>query len=420
MRSQILLVAALATVASAGARAEPEYAFRGFGTVGVTHSNNHDIDYVKGLTGSGVGKTRSTDFGLDTMAGLQLDATLASQWSLNLQVLSMRNADKTFAPHVEWANLKYAHSPNFSVRLGRVGLPVFMVSDYRLVGYANTWVRGPVEVYSLLPISSGDGLDMRYGFSIGDSIVSLQGCYTNTEFKIPSAGGSDDAKSKGQLSLAATYENGSLLLRLGHSQAKVEMMPSALLPLVGGLEAVAAAPIPGVSGAAAGLLNEFFARETDASFSGIGATYDDGKYLVQAEYTQRRMKRGIIPNVDAAYVLGGMRFGKLTPYAFHAMDRTKGPYTNANAETMAAAGMAMGPAGGGIVALGMAGRGIYAQRDLAQTTTALGVRYDFMKNVALKVQYDHIRPDSGAVGGTQPEKSVNSTNLLTINVDFVF
>jgi len=82
--------------------------------------------------------------------------------------------------------------------------------------------------------------------------------------------------------------------------------------------------------------------------------------------------------------------------------------------------MAMGPAGAGLVGLGMAGRSIYAARDLSQTTTALGLRYDFMKNVALKVQYAHIRPDSDGAGGTQPEKSVKNTNLLTINVDFVF
>ena len=45
------------------------------------------------------------------------------------------------------------------MRVGRVGLPVFMISDYRNVGYANTMLRPPAEMYSQVPINSIDGVD---------------------------------------------------------------------------------------------------------------------------------------------------------------------------------------------------------------------------------------------------------------------
>jgi len=73
---------------------------------------------------------------------------------------------------VEWANLIYALSPDASVRIGRIVLPTFMVADSRKVGYANPWVRPPVEVYGLVPITQSDGLDASYRVVWGETASS--------------------------------------------------------------------------------------------------------------------------------------------------------------------------------------------------------------------------------------------------------
>ena len=90
---------------------------------------------------------------MDSRVGAQLNARFSPQVSAIVQVTSEQRYDGTYRPEVEWANIKYDVTPDFSIRAGRTVLPSFMVSDYRKVGYATPWVRPPVEVYSLMPLT---------------------------------------------------------------------------------------------------------------------------------------------------------------------------------------------------------------------------------------------------------------------------
>ena len=54
------------------------------------------------------------------------------------------------------------------------GLPVFMISDYRNVGYANTMMRPPIEMYGQNIIENLDGADINWQHSFGDTNVTAQ------------------------------------------------------------------------------------------------------------------------------------------------------------------------------------------------------------------------------------------------------
>jgi hypothetical protein len=60
----------------------------------------------------------------------------------------------------------------------------------------------------------------------------------------------------------------------------------------------------------------------------------------------------------------------------------------------------------------------------SQRTLSIGVRWDFIKNAALKVQFDHvdIAPGSlGTFGNIQPDfRAGSDVNLINVNLDFVF
>jgi hypothetical protein len=59
----------------------------------------------------------------------------------------------------------------------------------------------------------------------------------------------------------------------------------------------------------------------------------------------------------------------------------------------------------------------------SQTTLTAGLRWDFMKNLDLKVQYDNVRLDAGSTGlfvNEQPGFRPGSTaNVFSLAVDFV-
>ena len=140
--------------------AQPLFSFSGFGTLGAIHSDSDRADYlVDAFHPDGAGYTRRWSADADSRLGLQLTTNFASRLSAVVQVVSEQRYDGTYRPAVEWANVKLQATPDLSVRAGRVVLPIFMVTDSRKVGYANVWVRPPVEVYSLVPVT---GVALRY------------------------------------------------------------------------------------------------------------------------------------------------------------------------------------------------------------------------------------------------------------------
>src|SRR5580693_539910 len=160
------------------------FSFNGFGTLGVVHSSEHDADFTSTIfKPNGAGYTHDWSPDVDSLIGAQVIANFTPQLSAMLQVISQQNYDDTYTPHVEWANLKYELTPEASIRVGRIVLASFLVSDTRNVGYANPWVRPPVEVYSLVPIDSSDGVDASYRLNWGQLVQTFVGTYGATSSK---------------------------------------------------------------------------------------------------------------------------------------------------------------------------------------------------------------------------------------------
>lgn len=103
-----------------------------------------------------------------------MSAALGDRLTAVVQAVSQQRYDNTFTPEIEWANLKYAITPNLSIRAGPVVLPTFLSSDTQNVGYVNPWVRTPSEVLVQLPITNSDGVDISYRFNVGAVSNRLQ------------------------------------------------------------------------------------------------------------------------------------------------------------------------------------------------------------------------------------------------------
>ena len=167
---------------------------------------------------NGAGASRRTDFGTETKLGGQVSAKFDDKFSAVLQVISQHQADNSFKPLVEWANVKYQFSDTVSVRAGRIALPSYLYSESRFVGYSSPWAHAPSEVYSVLAITSNDGLDMTWRKSFGEANNSLQMFYGQSSSKLP--GG--NVKSKGTWGFNDSVEIGSLLLRAGYTNINLD------------------------------------------------------------------------------------------------------------------------------------------------------------------------------------------------------
>ena len=124
-----------------------------------------------------------------------------------------------------------------------------------------------------------------------------------------------------------------------------------------------------------------------------GFTYDPGAWFVTGDsnYTQDRFFGHFL----AWYVSGGVRLGRFTPYAV---------YSTTEAPSVGTSGL----------------------RNLGdERTVSAGVRWDFVKNLDIKLQLQHVTigslDDPASFGNLQPGARVgDKANVLSLALDFVF
>jgi hypothetical protein len=155
----------------------------GFGTAALTRTNTSDAEFARPNQLAGV--TTDAKTGVDSNFGIQVTAKATDWLSFTGQGLVRKNVTDNFGAELTWAFAKAKVNDQLSVRVGRMGLPVYMISDYRNVGYANTMLRPPVEMYTQVILESIDGIDGTYQTSVGETNVTAQLAYGVTENESP-------------------------------------------------------------------------------------------------------------------------------------------------------------------------------------------------------------------------------------------
>lgn len=386
------LAAALASLgAQAQSSADSAFTFSGFATIGLAGSNSGDGDYV--VPGQVRGASKSWSGEVDSKLGLQLTGRVNPMFSGTVQVLTKQNGEGNFTPEVEWAFAKAQVLPSLALRAGRMGLPIFAVSDFRDVGYANTWLRPPIEVYGQVPVSHFDGADALYQTNIGSATLSAQlfGGASRAFFERSGL----RLKNLGGLNVSAELDGG-VTLRLGHAQGKLSVFNNTVSSLVTALQGYGFA----------GVADDLYAHGRDASFDGVGVAVDRGDWLANFEYTKRKTK-SYVPDTTGWYATFGYRVAKFTPYV--SFSQIKVDDTNVN-NTVPSAYAALRAGVNQVIA------GQYTE----QKTTALGLRWDAYRNVAVKAQWDHIRPDGSGLFTATTANFGSPVNVYSLAVDLVF
>ena len=151
----------------------------------------------------------------------------------------------------------------------------------------------------------------------------------------------------------------------------------------------------------------------------FGANWDNGNYFISGEIGKRISENNVF-DTTAGYISGGTHFGKFTPYITYSSSVN-------NSSTSFGGGTGRAAALINKVVTTMMTNGNYMDQD----TKTLGIRYDFYKNLDLKVQWDRI--DTSTKNGqantgyglfinptTSFANGNNSIDLFSTSVDFVF
>lgn len=383
--------------------------FRGFGTLGVVHSTEDQGDFTSTVfKHHGAGHSHEWSADVDSLLAGQVTARITPRLSGVVQAIAEQRYDNTYRPAIEWANLKYEFTPDSSVRAGRIVLPVFMVSDSRKVGYANPWVRPPIEVYSLVPLSTNDGIDLSHRLQAGQVTSTLQASYGASDLKFPASVGGT-AKARASWGVSYTLESGAATARIRYHTARVSV--DSFQPLFDGFRQFGAEGIA--------IADRYEPVDKRLSFIGLGTMYDPGRWFVMAEWGAMNT-RSVLGKRNAWYASGGYRLGPVTPYLTYAALRvtseTSDPGLTVSAYPPFLAGAAaMLNAGLNTALVSSASK---------HKTVSVGGRWDVAKSAALKLQIDRVRLGEGSAGmlhNTQPGfQPGGAFSVFSLTLDFVF
>jgi hypothetical protein len=275
----------------------------------MVHSSEERADFVAGVFApKGAGHTRRWSPEVDSRLGVQLVGAVTSRLSATVQMISEQNHDGSYEPRVEWANIKYQFTPKLSLRVGRTALASFLVADFRKVGYANTSVRPPEEVYGIVPISSSDGVDASYRGRVGSFDHTLLVGYGQADAR-PAEGG--PVRARDQLILSDTVEAGPVTFRIAYVKSRLDI--DTLQGLFAGFRQFGAQGIA--------LADRYDTNDRRVEFVALGGLYDAGDWFVTAEWGTARLNSALGDRAGW-YVSGGYRIGNITPYATYARSRS--------------------------------------------------------------------------------------------------
>ena len=334
------------------------------------------------------------------------------------KTIMIKDGEDDFGAELAWAFVKAKVSDSFSVRVGRMGLPVFMISDYRNVGYANTMLRPPGEMYSQVPLNSIDGIDGSYQFSAGDTSITTQLALGRTKATLATGPASTvQVEGKSIVALNVVAEHGPVTVRFGRAETKLTINDSpSLNTLMGSLRAAGSGYRIAQLGALADALE---VKDKKASFTSVGLGLDWNNVLLQSEYAKRKTD-SYVSDSTSWYVMGGYRIGAFLPYYSHASLKADGRVNN----TVPASCPAGYPAActPTLRALSAGVDTLATMRNqLEQSTDSIGVRWDFHRSAALKVQIDRIKPKNGPGLFVQAKPGFHGpVTVAAAAIDFVF
>jgi hypothetical protein len=341
----------------------------GFGTLGLVYNATDHAEFIRdpsqsaGVSGWG---TKA-----DTLAGLQVNYKPNPLFEAVVQGVSEYNSDGNYKPDLTWAFLKYAPTSDIDLRAGRLGLDAYMLADSRDIGYSYLWVRPPIEYFGTLQLSHLDGADILVRQIFGDTLTTFKIYAGRADEELP-IGLAENYDLKGSDVYGAYIgtQTNHWQFRLGFIGARLQHdLPPPVSILLDGMRA-------STDPATRQFAEDFYLKNKTLFHYSFGAVYENGAFQAQWLYDYATSNSRAYPDHNSAIWLVGYRIQKWTPYALAAGTWLHDFDDNAGV-----------PAGDPYYA---AANLFVATTRFQQTSLSLGVRYDVMPNVDIKLQASSI------------------------------
>lgn len=398
--------------------------FNGFGTVGLVRAHNSEgWEFTRDKTQPAEEGRIKTQ--VDTRVGLQANWQPSPRWEGVTQVvLKHANPDAPAEQYVDWAFVAFRPTPDWTFRVGRTAPDVFLLVDYRNVGFAYPWVRPNSEFYGWIAPDSSDGMDVTHAWQDGSAQWRVKFSYGQSRTAVIGFSGDEVPmlRNQGFITSTLSREDDGLLLKASYSRTRSSLtgVPG-LQSLDQGLAALQAIPVPSVAQEAAVLRDNVLLTNRFSEYLALGASYEQGPWWLHAE-VNRLGGELINSNGWRAYASVAHRFGRVTGYTVWGRALPAGAPVAAPTDWATTLAPLVGDAmAQQAMMLGSAAAQVSNFSRIDQRSNSLGLRWDFDARMALKLQWDHIHVHPAGSGLWEHGRPAAArADVLSATLDFIF
>lgn len=376
----LLLTHSFLSVASSAVDS-PALRFSGFATVGAVWGGDDVLGFRRDLPQEGV-FDQDMSLGIDSLLGLQLDAKVNDRLGGAVQLVIKDRLDDSPENNVAWAFARYRFNPEWTLRVGRIGLDVYLLSEYRNLGFSYLWARPPVEFYSPVAFDSFDGADLVWSIPLADGLfrAKFYGGRVRNDFFVQKV---VELELNPTLGLSLSWESERWQLRMTAAQNRFDK-DLEYFPGLDGLAEILLAAEP-VWPDAPSLAEQMEVNRERINYYTVGAAYNSAPWQVQAEVGLLDSEVDVYPTLLSSYLSVGRQVGPVTFYTMlaDADQRTSRlavpappviPFPPGVSEQLAL--------------LADATRSAFDGASIDQSSLSFGARWDIRYDMALKFQWD--------------------------------
>ena len=382
IRYRLLLCSLGLLSVSMMAKATDELRFSGFATIGVASNDDEQLEFRRDITQENGSRDGQWRLDIDSLLGLQWNLKLNEQWDATAQLVLRDRAKQSLGESLEWAFLRYRWRDGSDLRIGRLGLDIYMLSDYRYVGYAYPWVRPVPDFYGIVPLFHFDGIDYSHRFDFDTGSLWLKVFAGRSDSYFPT----DDDEFKLTVEpgwgFTLLYEQEPWRVRLSSTRVELNSeLPNEELHVA----LAAAAPLwPH----ALDISEQLRLKGAKVDYDAIGFTYDNNRWLVQSEFAHINGNRPTTPSSRSAYLSVGHRIGAFTPFLIVSGAEPDDPPSRPSLPPLPPPFAAM------LEPLRAASELALNNTRLEQRGVGVGLRWDFLPQKSLKLQWDRWQVDA--------------------------
>jgi hypothetical protein len=379
--------------------------FSGFGTIGLLRGGNEVLGYRRDLSQHGV-FDNDWAFEPDTLLGLQFDLKLNQELDTAVQLVAKERPNNTLNESLEWAYLRYQPTPELTLRGGRLGLDLFMLSEYRNLGFSYLWARPPVEYYGPASYNHYNGADTNYTIDLGEGQLcarlfagSAQGTFVTPSMEM-------EVESKPLFGATLGWEFDRWQARLGLATMKHASSNQRTSQMSAALRQVT-----DLWPEAAEIADDLEFKGKRLNYISAGFAYDYNTWSLQSEVSYIDSDYNVFGSLLSAYLSLGRQIGPVTIYGLVALAENPDGRVQVTSAPPPLAEMQQQL------------QALYDVTYVKQHSLSLGIRWDILYNLALKVQWDRTWIDEhGGLLWLQKEPLTDSWTLDTfsLNLNFVF